>query len=1437
MQITININIIRDTLFDHIYTHQLCRIQLTYYLVSHNPTHTLSMRLKLLLLLFFINTSLYSINPTIKNLTTEHGLASNIVRWTFQDEKGFIWISTKSGLTRYDGYECRNYEPSDSIHGYLQGSLLSPPINLKENDLLFTSGKGLVSYSSKQDKFHYYKTENQTFYNTKHLIKGTNNDFWVAKDNVGFIQLRIEKDSTRVIRIVDGSTKGFSTKKTHLTYKTSNGEVWLFASDYIAVVQNNNIRYAKNWGVGYFSMHEYKENGRTHYILIDSAGYFYSLNPTTLEVTPYSHQFLNSRDIRHSFKCKFIDPNTLIGISRKEGIFLLSHNFKEKKVTLEKHIVKQPSTKHSLSSNNIRHIAIDNLKRVWLSTDGGGVCYFNLNPNQFSHIKYTGETGGLSDGYISSIYEDRFQNLWVSVWQSHLNVLPSGKPYSDFIYLKNEDIINSKSRGYNNIIAFTEFELNNEPHLLLGTRDYRYLLNDRSFNRQKTIENSLDTSFNAQKSRVEDFYISNKEIWVACLEEGIEIHTINSEGKIIESYFLSENPAFAPLFNNVGSCHAVQADQFGNKWVLYESALFRIKGDVPHLEIERLKGVAKMKMMHLDKEGHLWIVSKGNGLLKLTLNKNGSVCSTQKYTRHNEFPCDYLHSILESANGDLWIASNEGLIQFNPKQESCRLYGKSDGIEGHNFIERSCCLRQNGEMVFGTTNGMYVFHPNEIESMSSEPETVFSGLYVFDRRFEAKDSLFGEKILTENIVHTKHIDIPYKANVLAFEFAGLKVTNPESNTYFYQLEGFDKTWRQTNAKNRKVTYTNLSEGHYTFKVKAMNKEGIVDTSPATIQLTIRPPFVRSIYAYMIYLGLFIVLFYAIRRYYITKQSMKQALEMERFEKEKIEELSQMKMRFFTDVSHEFRTPLSIIKASFDSLSIEKISSNTEKDHVYLANADKNISLLLKLVNQLIDVRRLDQGKMNLEKEITNMVSFVRETVTSFQILAEQKDIVFEIDVPTEKVYAEIDRDQIEKVLYNLLSNAFKYTSSQGKVHVSLAIKTESIEISVQDSGMGIASEHQKAIFTRFYQGNKNNNGNVGSSGIGLSLTKEFVEMHGGTITFTSEKNKGTRFVFQLPAYVGAETNPIKETPIKQQVINHESPNRILESKQTSLCDPQKQTILIVEDNTELRDFLSGRLGETYNIIEAENGAMGIKICKDPNAAHIDLVLSDVMMPVMDGYEMCKQIKSSVETCHIPVILLTAKTMDEHKLEGFNNGADVYIEKPFTYDLLEAQIKSILESKQKIREFFSKQFNKEIDSNNSTETVSDKSNKKTSKTAQQSPKINQYDEQLVEKIKATIRARMHEPEFSVEILAIECAISESTLRRKVKALLGDSPVQLIQHYKIQSAAQLLQNDEYTVYDAMHETGFSNYDHFSKLFKHAYHVSPGEYRKQEREKIIQ
>jgi signal transduction histidine kinase/DNA-binding response OmpR family regulator len=674
------------------------------------------------------------------------------------------------------------------------------------------------------------------------------------------------------------------------------------------------------------------------------------------------------------------------------------------------------------------------------------------------------------------------------------------------------------------------------------------------------------------------------------------------------------------------------------------------------------------------------------------------------------------------------------------------------------------------------------------------PEVVLTDLRVFDKSPQPGE-VFNDRVLLQTAIsEVKEITLKYRENIFSLEFAALNYSNPEKNQYAYKLEGFNNDWLTTDGTHRTVTYTNLDPGKYIFRVKASNGDGVWNEKGTALLVTILPPFWRTIPAFIIYAILLAAILFAARRLTIQRAHMRFQLAQQKKEAERVHELDLLKLKFFTNVSHEFRTPLSLIMAPVEKMLNTSREPEQKKQYQLIY---RNARRLLALVNQLLDFRKLEMRELRLYTSMGDIVSFVKEVSCSFTDMAGAKHIHFNFTASIESLQISFDPDKIERILFNLLSNAFKFTPEHGSIQVLIAQEENFVSIRVKDSGIGIPAEDQDKIFERFFQHDVPGSILNPGSGIGLAISKEFVRLHQGTIAVTSEPGRGTCFTVLLPI----------NSPVTEPVVSNQEELLLEQSTEgpsdvTSKSSRKKPVILIVDDNDDIRFYLKDNLRRNYTVYEAVNGAEGWEKTKQYQP---DLIVSDVMMPVMDGMELCRTIKYDKQTSHIPVILLTARSAAEPKLEAFQVGANDYVTKPFSIEMLQSRIKNLLAQQEAMRKLFQKQL--EV---NPSEIS-----------------ITSVDEQFIRQAIDTVEQNISNPGFSVEDLSRALHMSRVALYKKLLALTGKSPLDFIKTIRLKRAAQLLEKSQFTIAEIAYEVGFNNPKYFARTFKKEFGLLPSEY----------
>jgi signal transduction histidine kinase/DNA-binding response OmpR family regulator/streptogramin lyase len=818
-----------------------------------------------------------------------------------------------------------------------------------------------------------------------------------------------------------------------------------------------------------------------------------------------------------------------------------------------------------------------------------------------------------------------------------------------------------------------------------------------------------------------------------------------------------------------------------------------------------------VECLYMDGTGTIWMSLKVGGLCRFDPNTSHLSVVSQPWT----FATTHISAILGDDQENLWLSTRRnGLIKFNPRTGKIRLYDQADGLQGNEF-NRAFSKSPSGELYFGGNNGFNAFYPNSILDNLYAPPVVIRSFRVFDqpRNFSGNQ-----------------ITLPYSDNFFSFGFAALHYALPEKNRYAYRLEGVDKDWISAESRPE-ATYTNLDPGEYVLRVKASNNDGVWNEQGTWMKVTITPPWWRTPWAYGLYVLLLLGLLYAFRQYTLSQARLKNKLERKSLEAEKHQELNQLKTRFFTNVSHEFRTPLTLILNPLEDLLVEEAAESQKRAYYLLMH--RNAKRLLGLINQLLDLSKLESGSLAIFLLPGNIIPFIQSSVASFVPMAQRQRIALQVHVTQQVLWVNFDHEKVEKILSNLLSNAFKFTPEGGAVTVNVIWKPKEgpsdsmprLTIEVSDTGMGIPAEQLDKIFDRFYQIDHSSTRNVEGSGIGLALVKELVELHSGKITVNSQPGEGTCFTVTIPleevsgnactdAWVDQHDASISLS-LTEEYAGEEGSSDLSEA-----WDERTPLLLIVEDNADIRAYLRNTFDQAYRLVEAKDGVEGLS-----TAARIlpDLIISDWMMPEMDGLAFCAQVKADEKTCHIPIIMLTAKADIQHKLQGLKNGADDYLVKPFHTEELIVRVQNLLTQRQKLRERFGRLFH---------ESPPDHPAPPPQETAAVSlpPEdklLSAIDAQFLQKLMAIVEAQLANPELNSSIIEREMALSRIQLYRKLKALTDQAPNDFIRSCRLKKAAELLSQRQFNVSQVAYQVGFTHLSYFTRCFRQAYGMTPSDY----------
>lgn len=805
--------------------------------------------------------------------------------------------------------------------------------------------------------------------------------------------------------------------------------------------------------------------------------------------------------------------------------------------------------------------------------------------------------------------------------------------------------------------------------------------------------------------------------------------------------------------------------------------------------------------IHLDRFGRLWAGTEGGGLYLYNRNKG----EFEEKTRAYSIPGDVIVSIEEDKSGNLWLGTISGLVKLYVaavgNDFSTRIYTSADGLQD-NFIVNSSCSR-NGELFFGGHKGYNSFFPDKMEIPSQETNFLITDIKIFNHSFSNLPVELQQKISPVMPTYTSKIELPHKYNNFSIEFAALTYKNPELNRYAYRLQNFDRDWQYTDADRRFAYYNNLPSGTYTFQLKATNENGEWSGYVRELTVVVLPPFWATWWAYLLYVIIVSVIGVSIYRTAKNRILLRNALRLREIEKAKAEELNHAKLQFFTNITHELLTPLTIISATVDELKTQAPSHN---DLYTVMNS--NIQRLIRLLQQILEFRKAETGNLKLRVSPGDIAAFVKNAAESFQPLVKKRKIHFSFLCDPESMIGYFDMDKLDKILYNLLSNAAKYNKEDGFIQVSLSYDEtdkDFILLKIKDNGKGISKEKQKNLFKRFYEGDYRKFNTIGT-GIGLSLTKDLVELHGGTISVESEVDHGTEFMVRIPierSYYDEEQIDDEAISLMQNPVNYEDTQEDADVE-TQEVTIKANTILLVEDNGELLHLMTKLLSREYNVFTAQNGKEGIAVLEKED---VDLIVSDVMMPEMDGIEFCKYVKGHLEMSHIPMILLTAKNKEEDRAEAYEIGADAFISKPFNLTVLHARIRNLLKYKERMARDFKNQIVFEVKDLNYTS----------------------LDEDFIQRAIHCVNNHLEDPNFDQAQFADEMRTSKSTLYKKLKSLAGLNTSSFIRNVRLKAACRIMEEKgtNVRVSELAYAVGFNDPKYFSSCFKKEFDMLPSEY----------
>nr|WP_294789803.1 hybrid sensor histidine kinase/response regulator transcription factor [uncultured Mucilaginibacter sp.] len=1344
-------------------------------------------------------------------LNIDNGLSNNRVTCIYKDTKGFMWFGTKSGLNRYDGYRFKVFKHNVNDPATIDDDYINSITTGPNDKLWIKTREGFNIYDPVSDTFdHHIKAALKSYELPDSLISCIKID---KKGNFWFTHL------SKGIYIYDTHTA----KLTHLfadpKNKTSihtgygvavqedgNGNMWVIYDDgVIDRINGNSFKVTlRNYAINKlyplrkidYRLYVDQQNDAWAYAPFCGNGAFF-----VGKNNEFRHLGKGVGDVNLSSDIVFDviqDDKGLIWIAMDHGGINL---IDKKPFRMSQMITNRPDDNRSLSQDCVVSLFRDDANIIWLGTFKRGVSYYHPDIIKFPLYRHQSfVSNGLGFDDINKFVEDKQGNIWIGSNGGGL-IYFNRKTGKFTTYLHDSSNPNSLS---NNVIA--SLYLDHEQKLWIGT----YFGGLDSFDGTTFTHykhSAADSRTIADNSVWEIMEDSKNRLWIGTLTAGLDL--FDRKSNTFYHYPVGGKNSVPHQYIS-----GLAEDKKGNIWVATYNGVAVLQNKTNKFIYYRHNEADKQSLAN-DNVSNLFIDSRN--YVWMATNEGLSMFNPQtgKFTNFQQsdgLPDNAVLTVVEDNAHNLWMSTLNGisnLIITNKKDGTAsyifKNYDQTDGLQGKEFNEDAALHTRDNEIIFGGANGFNMFKPEDIKSANEKPVLLLTDFQLFNKSLLTGQKVNGHVILNTSITETKEITLTYNENVFSIEFAAVNFFNPDKIKHAYMLDGFDDGWIIADNKIRKASYTNLDPGTYTFRLKAAGENGVWADKQIALKITVLPPIWRTIWAYLLYLLIVLGGLFYIRNRGIKKLKANFAIQQERQEAKQMHELDLMKIKFFTNVSHEFRTPLSLILAPVDRLLKQGGDAELNK-HLQMIN--RNGKRLLNLVNQLLDFRKMEVHELRLNTRKANIVKFIEEAVNSFSDIAESKQIKLTISSQIPSLTTDFDLDKVERILFNLLSNAFKFTHEGGEITVRLSFNdaagTDMLKIEVIDNGIGIPAQKVDKIFDRFFQNDMPGSMVNQGSGIGLAITKEFVALHNGTIHVESEVNKGSCFIVLLPVATDAVLHKTKNGFVTHNVSQPQvAAVEKNGSKSTKEPHSKKPLILLIEDNEDFRFYLKDNLREYYLIEEAVNGLDG---WQKVLSTHPSLIVSDISMPEMNGIDLCQKIKSDSRTKHIPVVLLTALTGQDEQLRGLETGASDYLTKPFNFEILLSKIKNLLNQQLTLKKAYQKQI--DIDT-----AVS---------------KADTNDEKFMVDIVKVIEKKMSDPNFSVEELSSDMAMNRVTLYRKTLLMTELTPVEFIKLMRLKKGAQLLESSHLNIAEIAYKVGFKNPKYFAKSFKQEYDQLPTDYR---------
>jgi len=1382
------------------------------------PLHSLRLRVFFLeIITSFLCLSAFSSPLKIEHFSNLEGFNQNTVNTIESDQQGFLWIGTPNSLIKYDGYKFTRFTSDPSSGACVAHNYINCLLTDKNGLLWIGTRAGLNVYIPWLEKFIPVPLGQREII---HLGQGADERIWVSGDR----QLYCCE-----AKLVDGSVK---------------------------IEVSHDLLQGK-----------FQERG-------DILEFCFSCDSSILLSTSSSLMQIDLRIGKSCASTKVLSVSNkepfagvpVFAVYKEDVIYWVAAANGLHKTVLEGdkiHILKSYNNIGSAvdqeSLFKVLSIYGDHEGRIWIATLNHGLSMYLSEKDEFVNYPYDSKNEfGITSSRVNCLFQDRFNVLWIGTAQGGLNKLDlqqknfnnySNNPYESTSL--SGDLITSvleDSKGYLWVSSYNktlnksrkrvadyeggslDFDLVSKILCLSADEIVLKIYEDKKgfiwFGTTHSLIGYNPLTHQCSKLDLPNSHPDEASIWrvIEQIDEtkmlfgGHDLVVVENPWLKIGREPVIKIEALAFMDMEGFLCQSIVNDADSLFWCGTTGGLFKCileggkiiidkvfttqTGDDLHLSINNVFSLYK------DANNCIWVGTFGGGLNKIICDDHNRVLAVERYRKGGVLHDDVIYGIIQEDEQHLWLSTDMGLCRLNIKSESSEVFDVYDGLPNNNFRQCAYFKGESGNFYFGGLNGLTMFKPENIKLNKELPDVVITSLAINNRKVTTGEEINGRVLLSRAIIETDKISLNYTDQIVTLNLTVQHSVSPFKNKLAYKLEGFDKEWIEVSQGKKSVTYMNLPAGDYVFKVKGANGDGLWNTKATELAITVWPPWYKTWWFYVLVLVVIALLIYAVSSYVIQMVKLRHELEYEQIDKQRMDAVTKSKLLFFTNISHEFRTPLTLISGPLEQL----IAMNDDrKKERYFTIIQNNIKRLLKLVDQLITFRRAEQGHMELEYTKCTLGEFICPVNDAFEDFALSKNVnfVYKVASPSSEEVV-LDINKMERILFNLLSNAFKFTPEDGSISIYAEVISEGdsrrLIVKVIDDGKGIPEDKIEMVFDRFYQ-LEGRRENIGGTGIGLSLCKTLVDIMGGEITVESDPNVRTCFKVSVPC---DRIEKVKEnsraslSSIKDWVPVHVSSIEDEEVFDTGI-PPSKLRLIIVEDEPEVRGFLYDALSEKYLVTLAENGIEGYEKIQEKVPS---LIISDVMMPKMDGFELCKKVKTDPSLCHVPVILLTALGDNDNEIKGLEFGADDYISKPFSLKHLQLKVEKLIENNIRIKNYFSQN----------------------SVLPDASIDMSKRDKDFLTSVISSIEENFSDSHFGVEELSKEIGLSASQFYRKLKQLTGQIPNAYLRNFRLQRAAKMMrENLGKGVGEIMYDVGFESSSSFSAAFKKLFGCAPSDYQK--------